>query len=487
VQEKSLDRANYKITFVVLLLGVTAYALLLSMVFPALPSIQRSLGISESTATWVLTIYLLSASIFTPIIGRVGDKVGKERMLVFALGALGVGSVVAGLSSSIGLLLVGRVIQGIGGGVLPLSFGIIRDEFPEERVGFAVGFASALLAAGSGLGMILAGPIITHLNYHFLFWIPLAMVVPAAIMAKLFVPESPVRTPGKISWTAAVLLSAWLVALLVAVSEAPEWGWGSARILGLFALAVVFGICWSVYEFRSEHPLIDMRMMQARPVWTNNLAAFLIGIGMYASGVVIPEMLQAPRSTGYGFGASIIGSSLYMLPQTVLMFVFGLCSGSISNRIGSKTTLVIGISSSAVGYGLLAVLHPAPPEIIAAGCLLGIGIGLAFSALAHLIVQAVPDTQTGVASGMNANIRTIGGAIGSAIVASVLASAALASGLPKEVGYAWSFGFMALSALAGALVALFLVPKPEEDFVDEHAHMIHAEIAIVPGATIFDR
>jgi EmrB/QacA subfamily drug resistance transporter len=487
VEKPPPERANYKTTFAVVLLGVTAYGLLLSMVFPALPEIQRDLGISESTATWVLTIYLLSASIFTPILGRVGDKVGKERMLVVALGALAVGSVVAGLSRSIDVLLLGRFIQGMGGGVVPLAFGIIRDEFPAERVGFAVGLSSALLAVGSGIGTLVAGPIVNHLNFHFLFWIPLAMVIPAAIMAHLFVPESPVRTEGRISWTAALLLSAWLVALLVGVSEAPSWGWGSPKVLSLFVLAAALIVSWLVFEWRSDHPLIDMQMMRTKAVWTTNLAAFLIGIGMYSSAVILPELIQTPAASGYGFGASILTSSLYLLPQTALMFVFGLWSGSISNRIGSKTTLVIGISFSTVGYAMLAAFHAHPGEIIVAGGLLGVGFGLAFSALAHLIVQAVPDTQTGVASGMNANIRTIGGAIGSAVVASVLASVVLGSGLPKEVGYTWSFGFMALCAGCGVLTAAFLVPTPDHDFVDEHVHQIHAEIAMVPGATIVEQ
>jgi len=271
------------------------------------------------------------------------------------------------------------------------------------------------------------------------------------------------------------------------VSEAPSWGWGSTRILVLLALAGVFLVAWIAYEWRSDHPLIDMKMMRMRPVWTTNLAAFLVGIPMYASAVMLPELMQTPTSSGYGFGTSIIQSSIYLLPQTILMFIFGLWSGAISNRIGSKSTLVIGISFSTAGYAMLLFFHSLPGEIVAAGCLLGIGFGLAFSALAHLIVQAVPDTQTGVASGMNANIRTIGGAIGSAVVASILASATLASGLPKELGYTWSFAFMTLCAVGGTLTAVFLVPRPTHDFVDEREHHIHAEIAMLPGATIVER
>ena len=196
---RQLERANYRITFLVLLLGASAYALLQTLVIPALPTIQHDLHTTQNTVTWVVTVYLLSASIFTPIMGRVGDMVGKERMLVATLVALAAGSVVAGLAHSIGILILGRAIQGVGGGVLPLSFGIIRDEFPTTKVATGVGVIAAMIAVGSGIGLVVAGPIISHLSYHWLFWIPLVIIVLAAICAQLFVPESPVRTAGRIN------------------------------------------------------------------------------------------------------------------------------------------------------------------------------------------------------------------------------------------------------------------------------------------------
>ena len=208
---RSAKESNYKVTFAALVIGAVAYALLQSMVLPVLPTIERNFHTSQHTVTWVLTAYLLSASVFTPILGRIGDMVGKERMLVATLVALSAGSLLAGLAHSIGVLIVARAIQGIGGGVLPLSFGIIRDEFPQERVAGTVGFIAAVIAVGGGLGIILAGPIVEHLGFHWLFWIPLAMSVVGIAMAQLFVPESPVRTEGGVSWFAGVLLSVCLL------------------------------------------------------------------------------------------------------------------------------------------------------------------------------------------------------------------------------------------------------------------------------------
>jgi EmrB/QacA subfamily drug resistance transporter len=481
----SPERSTYKATFVVLLLGVSAYALLQSLVLPVLPTIQHDLHTSQSTVTWVLTVYLLSASIFTPILGRVGDMVGKERMLVATLAALALGSLLAGLSQSIGLLIFARAIQGIGGAVLPLSFGIIRDEFPAAKVTGGVGIIAAMTAVGGGAGIVLAGPIVTHLNYHWLFWIPMGITVIAAVCAKFFVPESPVRTPGRISWLAAVLLSAWLVALLVAVSEAPSWGWGSAAVIGLIALSVVIGVVWVIVESRSREPLIDMRMMRVPAVWTNNLVAFLFGVGMYSVMAFLPEFVQTPKSSGYGFGASIIQSGLFLLPLTVAMFFAGLLSGRIAARIGSKAGVIVGSIFSCGGYLILAFANTHAWEIYTVSTLLGVGLGLAYSAMSNLIVQAVPPSQTGVASGMNANIRTIGGAIGAAVMSSIVTSVLMSSGLPSKSGYTRGFAFLAAVTALAVVAAVFIPAATSVAAREDHRHhLLNAELALIPGGTI---
>ena len=159
-------------TFAVLAAGVAAYALLQSLVIPVLTTVQHELHTTQDAVTWVLTAYLLSASICTPILGRVGDMIGKERVFVVTLGALAAGSLLAAIAPSIAVMIVARVIQGVGGGMVPVAFGIIRDEFPAEKVAGAVGSLAALTAVGGGLGIVLAGPIDEALNYHWLFWLP---------------------------------------------------------------------------------------------------------------------------------------------------------------------------------------------------------------------------------------------------------------------------------------------------------------------------
>src|ERR1051326_1133303 len=245
-------RRHHNATFVVLAAGGISYALLQSPGAPALPNLQHALNTSEDSVSWVLTAYLLSASVATPLIGRLGDMYGKERLLVIVLVLLSVGTLIAAIASSLAVMLVGRVIQGAAGGIFQLAFGIIRDEFPRERVAGAIGLMSALLGVGGGAGVVLAGPIVDNLSFHYLFWLPLIPILAATMLTHLFVPESPVRMPGRVNWTAASLMSIGLVLVLIAVSETAKWHWLSLKTLGCIAAGVVVLALWVVSESRSE-------------------------------------------------------------------------------------------------------------------------------------------------------------------------------------------------------------------------------------------
>ena len=438
-------------------LGVAsiAYAVLSSAVVPALPTIQHALHTTENGVTWLLTAYLLAASVGTSIIGRLGDMYGKERLLLITLLVLVAGTLLGALSSSLGLLILARVLQGVAGGIFPLAFGIVRDEFPRDRVAGSIGLLSALLGVGGGVGIVLSGVIVEHLDYHWLFWIPLIVIAVAAICTWLFVPESPVRVPGRVNWLAAALMSAGLSMCLLAVSETTTWGWGSVRTLGLLAAGLAVCCAWVTVESRSEEPMIDMAMMRVRGVWSANAAAFLLGAGMYASFVVFPQFAQLPKSTGFGFGASVVVSGLYLLPSTVFMFALGLAAGRISARFGSKFALVAGTAVTTCSFAWLAIAHRHPYDMLASAALLGVGIGLAFAALGNLVVQAVPAHQTGVASGMNTVMRTLGGALGGQLSATFIATNTR-HGLPAVTGFTDTFlmatGFLVLSLLAALLV-----------------------------------
>jgi EmrB/QacA subfamily drug resistance transporter len=480
------QRARPQVTFAVLAAGVGAYALLQSLVTPVLPTIQQALGASQANVTWVLTAYLLSASIFTPILGRLGDMQGKKRMFVVALVALAIGCLVSALASNLLVMIIGRVIQGIGGGVLPLAFGIIRDEYPREKVAGAVGSIAALSAVGAGAGIVLAGPIVDAFDYHWLFWFPLIVLVLSALAAQFLVPESRELSAGSVNWLTAALLSGWLVALLLAVSQAPTWGWGSAKVIVLLAAAAVLAVVWVLAESHATHPLIDMTMMRVRAVWATNLVSLLFGAAMYSTLAFLPQLLQTPTAAGYGFGVSITVSGLMLLPQTIAVFVLGIAAGRMAQRFGSKNLVIAGSLISAVAALLIAIEHDHQWSMFLITALNGVGLGMAFAAMSNLIVAAVPAHQTGVASGMNANIRTIGGALGAAAVASIVAAGAAPGALPQESGYTNGFLVLTGALLLSAVAALFIptIRRDPRTHTEPDVALRHAEAAPVPGATL---
>jgi EmrB/QacA subfamily drug resistance transporter len=380
---------------------------------------------------------------------------GKERLLLWTLLVLAVGTLLAAVANTLEVLIVARVIQGVAGGIFPLAFSIVRDEFPANQVAGSIGLISSILGIGGGVGLVLGALIVEHLSWHWLFWIPLFVTVLAALSTWRFIPESPVRSPGHVNWLAAALMTIGISCVLIAISETTVWGWGGTKTIVLLAVGVAFCAAWIAVEVHSREPLVDMTLMRVRGVWTTNLAAFLLGAGMYASFLIFPQFAQLPKSTGFGFGASVVVSSLYLLPAALGMGVLGTMAGRIAHRFGSKPALLVGTSITAVSFGWLAVAHRHPYDMLISAALLGIGIGLAFAALGNLIVQAVPPSQTGVATGMNTVMRTLGGALGGQLAATFISNNT-AHGFPTVTGFDDSFVmaavFLVVCVLAGLLI-----------------------------------
>jgi EmrB/QacA subfamily drug resistance transporter len=452
-------RQHHNVTLAVLSVAALSYALLQTMVAPALPEIQHQLGTSPTNVTWVLTVYLLTASVATPILGRIGDIFGKERTLVAVLMLFALGSLISALSDSLGMLVAGRAVQGAAGAVFPLAFGIIRDEFPPERVATGIGLISATFGIGGGAGLVLSGLIVDHLSYRWIFWFGFVVVVLATIATHLFVPESPVKSPARIDFGGAALLSAGLTALLFGLSEGNRWGWESARIVGLFAVAALLLAVWVRFEQRTRQPLVDIDLLRVRGVWTTNLTGFLTGFGMFGSFILIPQFVQTPESVGYGFSADVTTAGLFMLPSTVVMLVAGPLAGALAGRVGSKVPLLVGTAFAAASFGFLALAHSETWHILAAVSLLGFGIGLSFASMANLIVEAVPQNQTGEATGINTIMRAVGGAFGAQIAAAIVTShIGAGTRYPAESGFTAAF-VMGTVAVAIALVAAALIPR----------------------------
>jgi EmrB/QacA subfamily drug resistance transporter len=438
-------------------LGGLSFSVLQSLVAPALGTIGGDLGVSTGDASWVLTAYLLSAAVLTPILGRLGDMIGKRRVIIVVLALLLAGTVLAALAPNLGVLIVGRVLQGAAGAVLPLSIGIVRDELPKERVSLTIGVLSAIFGIGAGIGIVAAGPIVESLSWHWLFWFPAALVAIALLGAIFGIPESPVRTPGRLDLVGTGILSIGLVALLLAISEGQNWGWGDGRTIGLMTLGAVAIAVFVLVELRVNDPLIDVRLFRHRGVWTAHIVALAFGFAMFGTFILVPTILQLPTALGYGFGASVSEAGLLLLPTVAAMVVSGVVAGILIRRIGAKIPMIIGGVAVTIAFVIPALGHAEVWQIVVSGVLTGVGMGMAMAAMSNAIVQAVPATQTGEAISANTVLRTIGSSIGTAVIAALLSSHVSEQGAPTDE--AFTIGFW-VSAGVGVLAVLAALVAP---------------------------
>ncbi|WP_217924010.1 MFS transporter [Miltoncostaea oceani] len=455
-----------------LLLALTvaggSFALMQAVVVPALPELQRDLDSTTAWVAWTVSIYLLSASVATPLLGRLGDQYGKDRMLLVTLAIFTVGSILSIFAWDITSLIVFRAIQGVGGAVYPLCFSIIRDEMPPKRMGVAMGLISAMLGVGGGLGLVMSGIIVDNGSWRILFVVGAVIGLIAMGLVRAAVPPSPSRARASLDIPGALLLSAGLICVLVALTESRSWGWGSPLQMSVLGAGLVILVLWGWIESRTAQPLVDMRMMARRPVLFTNLAALFCGFTMYAIFTVLPLFAQMPSGlpvdaqalVTYGFGASVTVSALYLIPGALVMLPAGPYGGVLGRQIGFKYALAIGLLVTAIGSAMLAAIHAEPWQLMLGYAVGAAGVAVAFGAMPKLIADAVSPTETGIATGMNTVVRTVGSAIGAQAAITLLASDTIAgTDIPAEGGFSTSLWLGAAAALVAALLALGISPR----------------------------
>ena len=459
------ERQHYNVTLAILTLAGIAFALQQTMVdsgaacAPARPGHDDRLGdvAPDRLPPDRLGLDAAAREARRPVRE---EAAARDQPGIFFVGCVG-----AAAAPNIWVLIAFRMVQGTGGAVFPLSFSIIKDEFPPEKVGVAVGIVSSVFAVGGGLGLVLSGLIVDHVSWRWLFIVGAFGVGVAAVCIHFFVPESPVMTKSRVDVPGAALLSVGLVCLLLALTEGEAWGWHSGRIVGLFAGAALALVAWVFVELRIPEPMVDMRMLAHRPVLLTNLTAMIAGFAMFGSFVLIPNFVQTPTGLSasvaamvdYGFGATSTQAGLYLLPGALGGFFSGPLAGIFGKRYGSKWPLAVGMLMASGGIAILAVWHSEPWHIVLGMFVLGAGVPAAFAAMAKLIVDAVRPTETGIATGMNTVMRTIGGVIGGQLGAAILTAKTIpGTDVPTEGAYTTAFWMSAVAALAGAVLALFV-------------------------------
>ncbi len=436
--------------------GTTA-AIMQTLVTPLIADLPRILHSSSSNTAWVITVTLLVAAVCVPVTGRLGDLLGKRRMLLACSVPLIVGSVVCALSSSVVPMIVGRGLQGMGMGMVPLGIALLRDVVPAEKLSSSIALVSASMGIGGGLGLPIAAAVAQYASWRVLFWGSAVLAVAIAVLIWFLIPDVPAGAKGqRFDAPGATGLGVGLVCLLLAVSKGAEWGWGSATTLGLFTAAVVVLLAWGVWETRTRDPLVDLRTTARPRVLLTNVASLFVGFGMYSGMLIVPQLLQFPEETGYGLGQSMLAAGLWMAPGGIMMMVVSPLGGKLTDARGPKFTLISGTLVIAAGYGLSLALMGSAWGLMVVLMVTSSGVGLAYGAMPALIMSSVPLSETAAANGFNTLMRSLGTSVGAAVVGVVLSQSTLTLGgfsITSENGFRTALIIGGGVALVAAVVA----------------------------------
>ena len=447
-----------------LVLSGSLMAVVSSLGAPLIPTLARDDGVSLSTGEWILTITLLTGALATPVMGRLADGPRQRAVILVALGAVVVGCVLAAVSNGFTVLIIGRALQGVGLGLLPVAMAIARRNLPWDAARQTIATLSVTGAIGAGLGYPVTGLIAQFLNFRAAYWFGAITVTGALVSAALVLPPRSAGTSRRFDVVGAGLLSLAVIGVSVVLSEGGGWGWASARSLGVIAASVVVLAVWIPFELRVAHPLVDLRQVRNRSVLTADVSGFLISIAMYLLLPIIVEFVQIPPSAGYGFAASLVVSGLILTPLSVGSFVASRFLIVYERRFGPRTMIPLGSVVFAAGATFFALEHSALWQAFVAVAVCGLGVGFTTGAMPGFIIRAVPQSETGSATGFYQVVRSIGLTVGSALSAAVLmAHTRHGQALPDVDGFQAALIIAAALCLATGVVSFVLpgrAPSP---------------------------
>jgi MFS family permease len=447
-----------------LVLSGSLMAVVSSLGAPLIPTLAQADGVSLSTGEWILTITLLTGALATPVMGRLADGPRQRAVILVALAAVVAGCVVSAVSSGFTVLIIGRALQGVGLGLLPVAMAIARRNLPPVTARRTIATLSVTTAIGAGLGYPVTGLIAQLLDFRAAYWFGAITVTGSLVLAALVLPPRSAGTSRRFDVVGAGLLSLAVIGVSVVLSEGGAWGWASARSLGVIAASVVLLAAWIPFELHSADPLVDLRQVRNRSVLTADVSGFLISIAMYLLLPVIVEFVQIPRSAGYGFAASLVVSGLVLIPLSAASYVATRFLVPYERRFGHRTMIPLGSVVFAIAATFFAVEHSALWEAFVTVAVCGLGLGFTTGAMPGFIVRAVAQSETGSAMGFYQVVRSIGLTVGSALSAAVLmAHTRPGQALPDVDGFKVALIIAAALCLATAVVSFVLpgrAPSP---------------------------
>ncbi|MQY21584.1 MFS transporter [Nocardia macrotermitis] len=460
------------VSLVSMMLLLEILAVSYAMVSMAIPSISAHFRTAQGA--WLITAFLLVGAITGPVLGKLADVYGKRKVLLGSVAVSAVGSLISALAPSFGVLIFGRCLTGFLASAVFLSYSLIRDIFPGKTVALAV----SLCTTGMGLIAIaapfLGGWLIDSFGFRSLFWFFAVALVVFGVLILLSTPESVVRLRSRIDWAGAILLGAGIAAVLVAISFGPSWGWANGSTLAYLIGGVVLLGCWLVSAMKVAEPLIDLHVLRRRPVFLTAIASSFCYGGSALLTVLLPMVIMTPAALhlGYGFGVDAKGFALYQTPNSITVILAGMLTGMLIGRrnIRPRVLMAVGLFILAVGFALIAVQHDSKVLLMVFMGVAGIGIGLGYSSIPNILIEAVPPQLQATTSSVVNAIQSIISSVVTLLVFTVLNNSYRAP-IPAEVthgatlytdaGYRVAFLIGTVGAVIGALAALGLPRRIE--------------------------
>lgn len=453
-------RMVFALTFVVLV-----FALMQTMLVPALPVLGRDLHAGLTLSGWILTSYLLAGAVLTPIAGSFGDRFGHRRVLVTVLVVFLVATLVAAFAPNIGVLIACRAAQGLSTATFPLALAIVRRHLSGKEMNTGIGWISGILGLGAGIALVIGGVILKLTSWQGIFVVAAVLIAASLVFVLLWVPtharsDQATRT----DYVGGSLLTAGLVCGLVAITEGSMWGWASLQSVLLIVVSVVSLVVLVVVERRIAAPLVDVRSLARPSLAIVNVLALANGFVSYILYLGLPTILEAAPATGYGHGYDVLSTGLVLLPSALCVFVGGRTAPSLLRSVGPRFSVVIAMGLMGLGALGLTIWPAAMWSLILSFCVVSIGIGAGFSLISQVIVRVAPVEEVAAAGGLNSVIRAVGQAVGSPVATAILAAGTTGAGAIIPIGnYQTAFAVAAVFAFIAAALGAGLKMPSERD------------------------
>ncbi len=462
-----MENGSRRDTSIIAALATTGIvvSLMQTLLLPLLATLPQLLDTTPGNATWAVTATLLAGAISTPVAGRLGDMYGKRLVLLGCLSLVVAGCIVCATNSELIPVIVGRALQGLGMGVVPLGISTMRDLLPAKRMGFGVSVMSASMGVGGAVGLPVASVVAETFDWHVLFWSAAVLNTIVALVICRVVPKSSVRSGGRVDVGGVLGLVTILLCLLLIVTKGAQWGWSSAMVVGLSGTSAFVTPAWAWWQWRARQPLVNLRISVTRPVLLTNTASLMAGFAMYGQALILPQVLQAPSITGYGLGLSMVATGLCLAPCGLGMILVSPLSARIINTRGPRFALMLGLVLITAGYTVGAFTMSQVWQVVIIATVIAAGVGIAFASMPTLIMRSVSVAETGAGNGLNALMRSTGTTLAGAVVGAVLTSSMNnidSLSFPTEFAFQSSFVICAAAAATACVLAAF-IPRVVSD------------------------